>query len=63
MSSTRPPYPAAFREQMVELVRSGRSPEELSGEFEPSAQSIRNWVGQRWSCGRQPPQGDADNAT
>jgi transposase len=29
---------------MVELVRGGRTPEELSREFEPSAQSIRNWV-------------------
>ena len=26
MSKTRPPYPAAFRQQMVELVRSGRTP-------------------------------------
>jgi transposase len=31
---------------MVELVRSGRSPEELTREFEPTAQSIKNWVGQ-----------------
>jgi transposase len=31
---------------MVELVRAGRSPEELAGEFEPTAQSIRNWVAQ-----------------
>ena len=46
MSMTRPPYPSGFREQMVDLVRSGRSPEELSREFEPSAQSIRNWVDQ-----------------
>ncbi len=46
MSLTRPPYPSGFREQMVELVRSGRSPEELAREFEPSAQSIRNWVDQ-----------------
>ena len=46
MSMTRPPYPSGFREQMVELVRSGRSPEELAREFEPSAQSIRNWVDQ-----------------
>jgi transposase len=30
----------------VELVRSGRSPEELAREFEPSAQAIRNWVAQ-----------------
>ena len=46
MSLTPPPYPCGFREQMVELVRSGRSPEELAREFEPSAQSIRNWVSQ-----------------
>jgi len=31
---------------MVELVRSGRRPEELSREFEPSAQAIWNWVRQ-----------------
>jgi transposase len=31
---------------MVELVRSGRTPEELSREFEPSAEAIRNWVRQ-----------------
>ena len=29
---------------MIELVRAGRTPEELSREFEPTAQSIRNWV-------------------
>jgi transposase len=28
---------------MVELGRSGRNPEELSREFEPTAQAIRNW--------------------
>ena len=31
---------------MVELVRWGRSPEELSREFEPTAQTIHNWVKQ-----------------
>jgi transposase len=31
---------------MVELVRSGKRPEELEKEFEPSAMSIRNWVAQ-----------------
>ena len=31
---------------MVELVRSGKTPEELGRQFEPSAQSIRNWVEQ-----------------
>jgi transposase len=29
---------------MVELVRAGRGPEQLAKEFEPSAQTIRNWV-------------------
>jgi transposase len=43
---TRPPYPPEFREEMVRLVRGGRGPEELAREFEPSGQSIRNWVRQ-----------------
>ena len=46
MSKRRPPYPAEFRRQMVELARAGRTPEELSREFGPTAQSIRNWVAQ-----------------
>jgi len=29
---------------MVALVHAGRTPEELATEFEPTAQSIRNWV-------------------
>ena len=44
MSKSRPPYPPEFRQQLVELVRAGRTPEELAKEFEPSAESIRNWV-------------------
>lgn len=35
-------YPPEYRRQMVELVRAGRNPEELSREFEPTAQAIRN---------------------
>jgi len=31
---------------MVELLRAGREPEDLSREFEPRGQSIRNWVAQ-----------------
>lgn len=46
MSKVRPPYPAEFQQQMVELVRAGRSPAELSREFGVTAQSITNWVGQ-----------------
>ncbi len=46
MARTRNAYAPEFRQQMVELVRTGRTPEELCREFEPSAQSIRNWVAQ-----------------
>jgi transposase len=46
MPRTRRPYPEEFKQQMIDLVRAGRSPEELSREFEPTAQSIRNWVSQ-----------------
>ena len=46
MPKTRPPYPAEFRAEMVRLVRAGRTPGELSREFEPSDQTIRNWVNQ-----------------
>ena len=44
MPRTHPSYPPEFRRRMVELIRSGRTPEELSREFEPSAQTIRNWA-------------------
>lgn len=46
MPHFRRAYPPEFRRQMVALVRSGRTPEELSREFEPTAQSITNWVRQ-----------------
>ena len=46
MGRTRRPYAVEFRRQMVELVRAGRSPEELAREFEPTGQSIRNWLSQ-----------------
>ena len=52
MPKSRPPpfprrqAPPAFRRQMVELVRTERTPEELAREFEPTAQAIRNWVAQ-----------------
>ena len=46
MAKTRGTHPPEFRHQMVELVRAGRAPEELVDEFEPTAQSIRNWLSQ-----------------
>ncbi len=44
MPKSRRTYPAEFRRQLIELARAGRSPESLAKEFEPSAQTIRNWV-------------------
>ena len=46
MAKTRRPYARDFREKIVALVRSGRSPTELSKEFEPTAQTIINWARQ-----------------
>ena len=46
MSKVRPPYTAEFREQMLELERAGSTPSALSSEFNVTAQSITNWVGQ-----------------
>ena len=39
-------YPPEFRQRIIELVRNGRTPEELGRQFEPSAHAIRNWVKQ-----------------
>ena len=44
MPKTRPPYSPEFRRQLVDLVRAGRSPEDLAREFEPTGQSIAAWV-------------------
>ncbi|HJN28379.1 MAG TPA: IS3 family transposase, partial [Candidatus Latescibacteria bacterium] len=34
MGITRPPYPAEFKQQIIELYRSGRTPGQLAKEFE-----------------------------
>jgi transposase len=46
MPATKPPYPAEFRQQIIELVNVGRSPAELAREFGCTAQTIANWVAQ-----------------
>jgi len=46
MPKHRQPYPPEFRRRLVELVRAGRTPESLEKDFEPTAQTIRNWVKQ-----------------
>ena len=44
MTRYRPAYPPELWRQMIDLVRAGRTPEDLSREFEPSAASIAGWV-------------------
>ena len=46
MPRTHKPYAEEFKKKLVTLVREGRTPQELSRQFEPSAQAIRNWVTQ-----------------
>ena len=46
MPKPRPAYAPEFRQQMVELVRAGRTPRELAKEFEPSELTILSWVAQ-----------------
>ena len=46
MPKSHPPYPEEFRQQILELIRIGRTPDELAEEFEPTAQTIRNWIKQ-----------------
>lgn len=46
MPRTRRPYPQDFRDRIVELARNGRKPSELADEFEPTEQTIRNWMKQ-----------------
>jgi transposase len=44
---TRPPYPAAFRAEAVELARtSGKTVPELAQDLGVSGQTLRNWLHQ-----------------
>jgi transposase len=56
MQRYRAAYPPEFRRQMIDLVRSGRTPEELAREFEPTAGVDRD-LGQAGGSGRWPPAG------
>jgi transposase len=47
MARTHVRYPEEYKAEIVRLVREdGRTPSDLAREFEPSAQSIVNWVAQ-----------------
>ena len=44
MPTPKPPYSAAFRQQIVELVRAGRGVTDLAREFGCNASSIHHWI-------------------
>ena len=46
MPRTHPPYAAEYRRRLVELARAGRNITALAREFEPSVETIRQWVKQ-----------------
>ena len=62
MAKSKPPYAQAFRNQMVELVRSGRTPSELSKEFGCHVTSILSWVRQAGGAATLPANVAALNA-
>ena len=46
MPKTQKRYPAEFKEQVVELARTGRSARSLAKEFVVTDNTVRNWVKQ-----------------
>jgi transposase-like protein len=60
---TRRLYAPEFRRQTIDLVGAGRDPEDLARAFEPTAQSVRNWVIQAdRSEGRREEKGDGTSS-
>jgi transposase len=46
MAKGRKSYPPEFKARLIEMERAGSSAESLARDFEPTAQTIRNWVRQ-----------------
>src|SRR6202047_3328107 len=46
MPRTHPPYAAEYRRRIVELARGGRSITALAREFDPTVETMRQWVKQ-----------------
>lgn len=44
MPRSRVAYPSGLRAELLKRVEDGESPEELAKRFEPTAQTIRNWM-------------------
>jgi transposase len=46
MPQSKPAYPPELRQKILELARAGRSVASLGREFEPTENTIRNWIAQ-----------------
>ena len=46
MPRTHQPYAPEYRRRILELARAGRSIKELARQFEPTAETIRQWLKQ-----------------
>ena len=46
MPATKPAYPGELRQGIVDLARAGRTVASLAREFEPTENTIRNWIAQ-----------------
>jgi transposase len=46
MPRTHQPYAPEYRRRIIELARAGRSVNALACEFEPTAETIRQWIKQ-----------------
>jgi transposase len=46
MPRSKPAYPPELRQKILDLVRAGRTVASLAREFEPTENTIRNWVAQ-----------------
>ena len=46
-------YPKEYRDRLIALARSGRSVSSLAEEFEPTSQTIRNWLDRADGPGEQ----------
>jgi transposase len=54
---TKPPYPAEFRQQILELYAAGRAMGELAKEFGCSQPTIADWVKRAGALGQLPDRG------
>ena len=54
MPRTRPGYSPEYREQIAAFARSGRSVDDLAGEFGPCAHTIYAWIRQADEASNRP---------